>query len=487
MKIMKNYFKTVVVLILLPFLGFGQSDFTQSGYASLLVRLSGNIPSESNFTIPQFASVFNLGQASEFVELNDSTFYFSVYSFGPITVNFGIGEKYNNTLILPNHTDTLYVHYRDSLQFETDYRGKYKELYDASEEFFTLFKKGIFSDYFVYEDDDVLNTPEEYKKTMKRKIAFMKEDVAGDLKESMLKNLFLYGSDTFTLNYFFFEKFDNLFSKANEGSLEKDTVRNLSFFQDLITSDFADTMRLISYPTEVLRAWVDNSEIGLPSLKNVSAAEFLEDAKGKLEDVFDEGGNLFFDLLLATAYLEQIAENQELSAQQRFEVIQSFSNPYLSTYILHQNDLVNEKNDLVFYLPYGEERADVLAELLSAYSGKVVLLDFWATWCGPCIEAFDKVREVKEKYGDNQEVVFVYLADVSSPKEKWKSYTDVIEGEHYYLYRHQMAEIQKEYDVQSLPTYVLIGKDGEVAEKSMNGYMGNDTLVSWIEKALDEE
>lgn len=54
---------------------------------------------------------------------------------------------------------------------------------------------------------------------------------------------------------------------------------------------------------------------------------------------------------------------------------------------------------------------------LGDLAGKVVVLKFWATWCGPCIAEFPHFVQLLEKYEDDDEVVFLTVATAGSPRE----------------------------------------------------------------------
>lgn len=73
-------------------------------------------------------------------------------------------------------------------------------------------------------------------------------------------------------------------------------------------------------------------------------------------------------------------------------------------------------------------------------SGKVVVIDFWATWCGPCIKLGPVVEELAEKYGDKAEIGKLNIDEES--------------------------EIVAEYRVRNIPT-VLFFKDGELKDRSV--------------------
>jgi len=104
---------------------------------------------------------------------------------------------------------------------------------------------------------------------------------------------------------------------------------------------------------------------------------------------------------------------------------------------------------------------------VSSSGGKVTLLDFWATWCGPCRHALPGLKQLQAAYGSDQvEVISISEDDDESA---WQSF--VAQNQMTWTQRldsdHQMM---RQYGANSLPTYVLIGKDGNVVQQ----YVGDD-------------
>jgi thiol-disulfide isomerase/thioredoxin len=61
--------------------------------------------------------------------------------------------------------------------------------------------------------------------------------------------------------------------------------------------------------------------------------------------------------------------------------------------------------------------------MLSQFEGKVVFLAFWATWCGPCLQATDKHLKLQAKY-DKRNIAFVYVAMEKGSSREWQSFID---------------------------------------------------------------
>jgi peroxiredoxin len=99
---------------------------------------------------------------------------------------------------------------------------------------------------------------------------------------------------------------------------------------------------------------------------------------------------------------------------------------------------------------------------LADLRGKVVYLDFWGTWCKPCMSEMPASRHLKEQFAD-RDVAFVYIS-VNDPEEKWQRVLTEAQltspaSVHLRARNTQIAEL---YDVRAFPSYYLIGRDGRI-------------------------
>ncbi len=122
---------------------------------------------------------------------------------------------------------------------------------------------------------------------------------------------------------------------------------------------------------------------------------------------------------------------------------------------------------------------DVFKAIVKDYKGKTVLVDFWATWCGPCRAAMKTILPVKEELWGK--AAFVYVTGETSPKALWNKMIPEIHGDHYYVTASQWDTLLKQFDAQGIPAYVVVDKDGNVMTTHI-GYPGNDALKEELSK-----
>lgn len=96
---------------------------------------------------------------------------------------------------------------------------------------------------------------------------------------------------------------------------------------------------------------------------------------------------------------------------------------------------------------------------LSDFVGKVVYLDFWASWCGPCLQQIPSARELKTRM-EGQDVVFLYVS-LDEDEQAWRKKVadENIKGIHVNVPGFQQ-DIPQQYNVRGVPTFFVIGRDG---------------------------
>ena len=109
------------------------------------------------------------------------------------------------------------------------------------------------------------------------------------------------------------------------------------------------------------------------------------------------------------------------------------------------------------------EAEKLFEEIIKPYKGKVVVVDFWNTWCLPCLSAIEKIEPLKSGELKSDDIVWLYLADESSPETAYNERIQKIKGEHYRLSAEQSKVIKKQFGITAIPSYVLVGHNGEYA------------------------
>jgi len=126
---------------------------------------------------------------------------------------------------------------------------------------------------------------------------------------------------------------------------------------------------------------------------------------------------------------------------------------------LEDSDLVGKPARLDFELK-DMNGVDVKLE---SFKGKVILLNFWATWCGPCKAEIPSLVELQEKYADD---LVVLGFSVDDPAEKIRPYAEEYKVNYPMLVGNGREDVQNAFGpLLGIPVSVIIGRDGVIAKK----------------------
>jgi len=124
-----------------------------------------------------------------------------------------------------------------------------------------------------------------------------------------------------------------------------------------------------------------------------------------------------------------------------------------------------------------------VAHSLEDYRGKVVVLDFWATWCGPCRKIMPEMQKLHEKYQDRGVVVIGMNGGerggdpAAFMKKKGINYTLLLNTE----------PAMQSYGVTGIPAFFVIDAEGKLAWKGVGGARStHEKLVRAVERELDK-
>lgn len=118
---------------------------------------------------------------------------------------------------------------------------------------------------------------------------------------------------------------------------------------------------------------------------------------------------------------------------------------------------------------------------LAEYRGKVVLLDFWAVWCGPCLGEIPRIKRVYEKYHDNGFEVIGVSMDEDEAVLRAYIHENEMPWRHIFDGQRWSGHLVEQYGVRSIPAPFLIDREGKVISVKARGSLLDELVAAEIE------
>jgi thiol-disulfide isomerase/thioredoxin len=169
------------------------------------------------------------------------------------------------------------------------------------------------------------------------------------------------------------------------------------------------------------------------------------------------------------------------------DILAEIQDPFIRNYITEQNDktlkqIAANKNAGGYFVNQtpNAEGDKLFDAIMAKYKGKLVYVDFWATWCSPCRSGIQEIKPLKEEL-QNKNIAFVYITNESSPEQTYKNMIPTIKGEHYRLTNDEYRYLAAKFNISGIPHYVLVDKNGKVISPEL-GHKSNEELKNLFQK-----
>lgn len=230
------------------------------------------------------------------------------------------------------------------------------------------------------------------------------------------------------------------------------------------------------YEISVIRAYYSQLNESVNAPENVQT-ELREKMEKHLRDLFMMMRETFMlnknNALGAFVMSDLLDYDDELAYESVLEMMEGAA-PVVTTYQPLQTKLVAMER--VSHTAPGKQFIDLdltdyktgkPIKLSKVIKGKVALIDFWASWCGPCRREIPNLAKIHEKYGEDKDFVLVSLNVWDKPDAQAKAIKDMK------MVWTQLTDATRNatdtYGVDGIPQILLIGKDGKIIARDLRG------------------
>lgn len=211
----------------------------------------------------------------------------------------------------------------------------------------------------------------------------------------------------------------------------------------------------------------------------------------KIKEFFGVREAFLYDVISLNDAYKRLKDYDVYSDDELAIIQKDIKSPFLKEYIATANKRTKEKiklnknkGDYNVHEVEKSEGDELFDAMIDKFKGKVVYVDFWATWCGPCKLGIKRIVPLKEEMID-EDVVFLYITNQSSPENTWKNAIANIKGEHYRVSKDEWNYLVDKFKITGIPHYTLVNKEGDIVKPKLN-HMTNDRLRSVLKEEINK-
>jgi thiol-disulfide isomerase/thioredoxin len=269
-----------------------------------------------------------------------------------------------------------------------------------------------------------------------------------------------------------------------------------SIYADLVTDSLSGTplndrlfqyAKTSNYEISVIRAYYSqlNESVNTPEAVRTELSEKIENRMGSLFSMMMKAYDENKDNAVGAFVMEDLLNyDDDLNYETVLKMLEG-ADPVVTTYQSLQTKLVAMEK--VSHTAPGKQFIDLdltdyktgkPIKLSKVIKGKVAVIDFWASWCGPCRREIPNLAKLYEKYGNEKDFVLVSLNVWDKPDAQAKAIKDLK------MVWTQLTDTTRNatntYGVDGIPQILLIGKDGVIIARDLRG----DGIEKAVKNAL---